>query len=95
MAGDYNGDGTVNAADYTVYRDNEGAMFDLPNRDPNLLGMTVGPGDYDFWRANFGNTVGSGAAAAVVPEPSGLALLLIVVVISLGWRPSVSDMATL
>src|SRR6185312_17357290 len=42
-AGDYNGNGVVDAADYVVWR-NGGS----PN--PNS------PGDYSTWRANFGAT---------------------------------------
>ncbi|MEX2168312.1 MAG: LamG-like jellyroll fold domain-containing protein [Pirellulales bacterium] len=59
--GDYNEDGTVNAADYTVWRDGG-------SPDDTIAG-------YNLWKANFGNS-GSGAGAAV-PEPSTLALLFV------------------
>jgi hypothetical protein len=32
--------------------------------------------EYDSWRANFGASLGAGAAVAAVPEPAGLALLV-------------------
>jgi hypothetical protein len=72
LPGDYNGDNTVNAADYTVWRNNLGAA-DLTNRDQNAVGP-VGEADYDFWKAHFGETAsGSGAAGlSAVPEPSSL-----------------------
>jgi len=53
--GDYNSDGTVDAADYTVWRDNLGTGFALPNRDPANTG-NVSQADYDSWNANFGAT---------------------------------------
>jgi hypothetical protein len=51
---DYNGDGTVNAADYAVWRDGG-------SPDDSIAG-------YNLWRANFGNAGGAGSGA--VPEPT-------------------------
>jgi hypothetical protein len=74
IPGDYNGNGIVDAADYTVWRDHFGQTFGLPNRDSNSHGP-IGAPDYDFWKSHFGNHAGSGAGgAAGVPEPSSLAL---------------------
>jgi len=56
--GDYNDDGTTNAADYTVWRNNLGSGFALPNRDPANTG-NVSQADYASWKANFGATGGS------------------------------------
>ncbi len=63
LEGDYNFDGVVDAADYTVWRDG--------------LGTTYSPSDYDVWKTHYGDTSsGSGSlATATVPEPSSLALL--------------------
>lgn len=53
LEGDYNGNGVVDAADYTVWRDNLGAdAGTLPN-DPNE-GLTIGVEQYETWKANFG-----------------------------------------
>ncbi len=74
-AGDYNGDGTVDAADYTVWRDNLGgaeSALATGSRDPSLSGQVIGNGDYSFWVSNFGN---SSSTATAVPEPSSLLLL--------------------
>lgn len=90
LAGDYNNDGTVNAADYTVWRDNLGASIALDNE-------TVTPGmvtaeDYTEWKSNFGATNGGGASqgSAAVPEPTSLALTLVAAMAFLGaarsWR---------
>jgi hypothetical protein len=70
IPGDFNTDGTVDAADYVVWR--------------NGLGTTYTQNDYGVWRSHFGATLGSGSASAIpsaeplsatVPEPS-LAILL-------------------
>ncbi len=68
--GDYNDDGTVDAADYTTWRDNLGTNNPLAN-DP--VGGTIGQSQYTQWKDNFGNTASSSATA--VPEPSAGALL--------------------
>jgi hypothetical protein len=43
----------VDAADYTVWRDNLGTNFMLPNRHTTLSGP-VNQFDYDIWKADFG-----------------------------------------
>lgn len=77
LPGDYNQNGTVDAADYVVWRKNEGTSSSLPN-DP--IGGVIGPAQYAQWRANFGQTAGSGSAMmanAAVPEPATLIACLI------------------
>jgi hypothetical protein len=71
VPGDYNGDGQVSAADYTVWRDHVGSEVDT-EVDGDKSGI-VDQGDYDLWKANFGSHGGAGAIAAgnnAVPEPS-------------------------
>jgi hypothetical protein len=67
LVGDYNDDGSVDAADYVVWRKNPGAFG--------------GEQGYTDWRANFGETSsgagGRGNAVGPVPEPAAAALLLI------------------
>jgi hypothetical protein len=80
LVGDYNDDGTVDAADFVVWRANVGAAT-IPNRHPNAIG-SVGQSDYELWRNHFGRTGGSGAGAngpshAAAPEPSAWALAMI------------------
>lgn len=69
VPGDYNGNGIVDAADYTVYRDNVGSTTNLA-ADGSGNGV-IDAADYTFWRTRFGNTAAAGAAAsAAVPEPA-------------------------
>ena len=79
LPGDYNQDNRVNAADYTVWRNNLGSATALPNDDS----AGVGPDDYDRWKSHFGESSGSGSgttgpasAYVTVPEPASLGLLL-------------------
>jgi hypothetical protein len=70
VPGDYNQNGVVDAADYTVWRDRLGQMNSLRNEDPGAAtpGL-VDEEDYDFWKSRFGATAGS-AALTPVPDPS-------------------------
>ncbi|MEN1681711.1 MAG: PQQ-dependent sugar dehydrogenase [Planctomycetota bacterium] len=69
--GDYNGDGVVNAADYTVWRDNLGAPSGTLDNDPE--GGPAGPAQFEIWRSNF--TPPTAGPFARVPEPTALLLL--------------------
>jgi hypothetical protein len=72
IQGDYNGNGVVDAADYTLWRDN----LNAPNEDAinnNGDGGGVTASDYTYWKARFGNTSNPGAgsvATGAVPEPA-------------------------
>jgi autotransporter-associated beta strand protein len=92
LSGDYNGDGVVDAADYTVWRDNLGAA-DESALNGNGNGMNgVDQGDYELWVTNFGTTLGNGSAAVTgsqaVPEPTTILLLFTAAVLAVGrpWR---------
>lgn len=89
--GDFNRDGYVDAADYTLWRDTQGQVgFGLATdvTGPNLQGSpdgVVDASDYAIWLANFGRSVNAGTATSTVaPEPStallGIATLLLGVV---------------
>ncbi|MCO6044807.1 PEP-CTERM sorting domain-containing protein [Aeoliella sp. ICT_H6.2] len=78
LAGDYNGDGQVDLADYTVWRNNLGGDGStLQNRDESLSGP-VGAADYTFWKDNFGaGALAAASSPVAVPEPSTMVLLSI------------------
>jgi hypothetical protein len=80
VPGDFNFDGTVDAADYVVWRKGLGTLYS--------------PTHYNIWRANFGASLGPGSGAALpsaqplsaaVPEPTALALVALALVL-LGLR---------
>jgi hypothetical protein len=75
LPGDYNDDGLIDAADYTVWRDNLNTSADLPNDETP---GSVTEADYDVWQAHFGESLGSGSlvSGATVPEPATAVLFL-------------------
>jgi hypothetical protein len=79
LLGDYNGNGFVDAADYTTWRDalTAGSTTLANDSTPGV----VNESDFTYWRDHFGQTLGGGAgsAQAAVPEPATIVLTL------LGW----------
>lgn len=75
VVGDYNNNGTVDAADYTLWRDVNGTGATLQNRDPANTG-NISAADYTSWRTRFGNT-SAVAAGAAVPEPTSVVVCLL------------------
>jgi hypothetical protein len=76
VAGDYNGNGVVDMADYVLWR-NGGPLQNDPTPG-------VQAADYTFWRSRFGATSGSGSAlgsVTAVPEPTAGLLLAVGVVL--------------
>lgn len=75
LEGDFTLDGVVDAADYTVWRDGLGTVYQ--------------PSDYDVWAANFGATAASPPSnSTAVPEPTGFLLLAALAVSRACVRPS-------
>ncbi|MGD9632921.1 MAG: dockerin type I domain-containing protein [Pirellulales bacterium] len=76
---DFNNDGTVNAADYTIWRDHMGLTGTGSAANGDANGDTnVDSADYDIWKLTFGTMPGSGAVAGTsVPEPCALILSLV------------------
>jgi hypothetical protein len=83
--GDFNGDGIVNLADYTVWRDHLGAADELLVGGAGDGQNGVDSGDYNVWKANFGMaTAPQTATIAAVPEPSTRWLLAAAIVLAAG-----------
>ncbi|QDU54658.1 PEP-CTERM sorting domain-containing protein [Aeoliella mucimassa] len=82
LSGDFNLDGSVDLADYTVWRDHLGDETDdaLDNLGDGEPGVTID--DYAIWKANFGASIAfpEELSQASVPEPTSLALLLLAAV---------------
>lgn len=74
LDGDFNGDGIVDAADFTVWRDHFGNLDEsvLNNNGDGINGVDAA--DLTLWRTNFG----AGSSVAFVPEP-GVQLLGLVI----------------
>ncbi|WP_197524940.1 LamG-like jellyroll fold domain-containing protein [Botrimarina hoheduenensis] len=70
LAGDYNDDGLIDVADYTVWRDAVGTPLALHN-DSTPTATTTD--DYAAWVAAWQ----ASSAAQTIPEPTGLRLLII------------------
>ena len=80
LAGDYNSNGIVDAADYVVWRRSVGAAT-IANRDLLNTGV-IGAADFATWRAHFGQMVGTGAGSGLeaidaVPEPASSVALVV------------------
>ncbi len=82
VPGDYNSDGLVNAADYTVWRDTLNSTTDL-RADGDESGQ-VGPEDYAIWAGGYGGP--ADAEGVAVPEPSTCLALASCLLASMGWR---------
>jgi hypothetical protein len=80
VAGDYNNNGKVDAADYVVWK-NGGP---LQNEVAGVTTGSVTQEDYDAWRARFGN--GSPGSGSAVPEPTSVGLLLVGIAAVAGCR---------
>jgi hypothetical protein len=74
LIGDFNGDGSVDAADYTVWRDSLGQTGPGLAADANG-DLRVDRADYTLWKTHFGQMAAAGAdsalstPASLVPEP--------------------------
>jgi hypothetical protein len=86
LPGDYNGDGVVNAADYTIWRDTLGASAVSGLAADGSGNHLVDQPDYDLWKMHFGekaqitfnSVAGAGSLSGVgVPEPPSIVLILI------------------
>jgi hypothetical protein len=76
VPGDYSRNGTVDAADYVVWRKRLGTNYQLFNEVPSVTPGMVTAEDYTAWRTRFGNRSGAGAdgesVSSAVPEPNTL-----------------------
>ena len=95
VLGDYNLNGTVDAADYVAWRILLGSNTLVADGSGNGV---VDQADYDVWRANFGKVAASGGGSggqltAAVPEPSTIILagLFAMLLLAVSRRKRVSE----
>jgi hypothetical protein len=86
LPGDYNDDGRVDAADYTVWRNTLGESVSIlttgadGDRDGNITAV-----DYQVWKDNFGQSLAApGGAGVAVPEPVSLTQALLTLAATCG-----------
>lgn len=89
--GDYNGNGIVDAADYTVWRDTQGQNGPALPADGNGDTM-VDAADFDHWQQRFSHDGGEVAQAEAegeglaIPEPAGVLLGIMLLLVAGLWR---------
>lgn len=77
LAGDFNNDGIVDTADYTVWRMHVGSNDEAAINFAGVSDGVIDAADYVTWKANFGATASGSLAAAPVSEPHSCLLLLL------------------
>ena len=89
ISGDYNGNGVVDAADYTLWRNTRNQFVEAGAGADGDRDGRIGQADYFIWKRFFGQrivrTAGSGAVLATatsggaqsIPEPTGALLLIL------------------
>jgi probable HAF family extracellular repeat protein len=87
IPGDYNLNGVVDAADYTIWRDTLGSTTDLRANGDDTGGSAsvIDQADYAFWQSHFGNSGSGSKAITAVPEP-GTLLMLLLGTLPIGFR---------
>jgi hypothetical protein len=92
LLGDYNQNGVVDAADYSVWRDAMGQLGDELPTDGNGDGV-VDSWDYRLWKSNFGATLdalaGNGPGAGGLEQGAGSVVLGVTEIstLQIGSRP--------
>ncbi len=83
LAGDYNGNDVVDAADYVVWRDNLGEADESALSGNGDGSGGIDQADYLLWKNNFGSTLPGSGDSAAVPEPAALSLVVLITVATL------------
>jgi hypothetical protein len=64
LPGDYNASGTVDAADYVIWRKTLSSQVTAHSGADGSGNGVIDPADHDVWRANFGTSLSASAAAS-------------------------------
>jgi hypothetical protein len=90
LAGDFNLDGQIDAADGQVWQFGYGNFQDgsaqVVDGDANQNGRVNGS-DFLHWQQNHGESLAESTAAVSIPEPQPLMLLSVGLAVTLGYRP--------
>lgn len=85
LQGDFNGDGLVDAADYSVWRDSKGLDVEPGSGADHDFDGRITRSDYEVWASNFGLLAAdllAESAAASVPEPAAMASAILAAISS-------------
>jgi hypothetical protein len=82
LLGDYNDDGTIDAVDYTVWRNTLDSGGSLLN-DATPEDVTID--DYDYWKAHYGDSTPGAGGVSFVPEPGTATLFGLSLCLCVGW----------
>jgi hypothetical protein len=91
VPGDFNLDGSVDSADYVVWRKNLGQSSATFVQGDATYNGSIGMDDYAIWQANFGFVrqplAAASAATAAVPEPTSWVMFCMALLSTpLTWR---------
>lgn len=86
IRGDYNSDGVVDAADYTLWRDQQNTTGLLRSADGDFDGVVNGA-DYAVWATHYGAPQSLSNTAVSIPEPAAAALALLAAASVIRRRP--------
>ena len=80
LNGDFNEDGVVDIADYSLWRNHVGAPYGSLAND--WTGQTIGQAQYELWRQNYGRQLAGKASVAnsAVPEPATVVIVGLLIV---------------
>jgi hypothetical protein len=90
LLGDYNQDGTVDVADYCVWRDTLGEDDVSPCSGADGDGNgAIGPGDYSVWKSQFGESISPGGTGSIGQESISSVQEKMAIPVALEFPPSV------
>jgi autotransporter-associated beta strand protein len=90
IAGDYNGDGIINVADYQMWRALQGSPVTAGTKaDGNANGI-IDAADYVAWRKLLTTAGGTSLNGASIPEPAAFLLGAIALALTASRRPSLA-----
>jgi hypothetical protein len=80
VAGDYSGNGFVDAADYNIWRDTFGQSVPIGTGADGVANGVIDELDYEFWKGRFGISATATGSGQAVPEPASILLVMLTVV---------------
>jgi len=86
VAGDYSGNGLVDAADYNIWRDTFGQSVPIGTGADGVANGVIDELDYEFWKGRFGISATATGSGQTVPEPASILLAMLTVLAAVCHR---------